>query len=649
MLPVLVFAVVWGAYVIQQRATDLQSQLEQRAQLLARQMAVAADYGIFSGNLGALQSLTHAVSKEPTVVAATIYDAEFQILVTHRSVEGVVATAPLDVRAMANAFATLGRAKANQPDSGWFAYLEPIRSPLLSIDDVPETRAPMANNPISGYAVVEVSSESIRAELLIFVVSVVALLGGVLASSWIIVHNFSTRIDRRIQAVADAARQIGKGKTGVRLGPSNIATFDRLSIGLNSMAERLEQSRAELEKRVEAATLAMRQQRDAAERANTAKTRFLAAASHDLRQPMHALSLLFDALRLEHSPGPRDDLLARIESTTAVMGSLLDTLLDISRLDAGGVVARVETCELLPVLMRIRDTHEVLAQHKGVELHVRPSKLWVSTDPALLQRIIGNFVSNAIRYTPTGGRVLVSARTRGQQCLIQVRDTGPGIAPEHQQTIFDEFVQIHNPQRDRSQGIGLGLAIVQRLASLLQHRVSLRSCPGRGSSFAVWLPLALPVPQSGTKSIGEPVIPVVPASLASAKLQHCQVLLVEDDELVRESYERLLLLWGCNVISGTSKTTALMQLETLGWSPHVIISDYALGEDGNGLALIAAIRQHQNWAVPAALITGNTEDAELRTLSDNNTRLLYKPVKPAVLMKTLLELLSASPSARAQQ
>lgn len=638
MLPVIFFALVWGAYVIHQRANVLQAQLQERAQLLARQMAVAADYGIFSGNLGALQSLTLAVSREPAVIVASIYGLNHETLATHLALQFTVGSeAPnIDIQQFIKQSTEPGKAQIHNKNGQWIAYLEPVRSPALSIEDLPD---PVPDTAINGFSIVAVSTRGISAELTVFVISVLTLLAGVLASSWFIVRSFSSLIDRRIKAVALAAQQIGQGQTGVRLGPSKTAVFDKLSIDLNRMAEQLEQSRFELEQRVEIATASMREQRDAAERANTAKTRFLAAASHDLRQPMHALSLLFAALQQEQPAESRDNLLERIDATTHAMSALLDALLDISRLDAGGVQAQPKTCELLPLLLSVRDTHDMVAQRKGIELHVRPAELWVQSDPVLLQRILGNFVSNAIRYTAPGGRVLITARKCGQHCHLQVRDNGPGIDPIHQKTIFDEFVQIHNPQRDRSQGLGLGLAIVQRLANLLGHPVTLRSCPNNGSSFGVMVPLDAPASKSIQMNMTASIDSTTPGQ---ACLAGCRLLLIEDDALVRNSYERLFALWGCHVSSHQTAHAALAALCTGALAPQLIISDYLLGDGTNGLELIGSIRHHLGSHIPAALITGNTEDTSLRQHNDNSIRVIFKPVKPALLMGTLLELLTLS-------
>jgi len=650
MLPVIVFAIVWGAYVIRQQANDLHDQLQQRAQLLTRQMAVAADYGIFSNNLVSLQNLTLAVSKEPAILSATIYDVNQEILATSQTKESFGKNPRTHIRNLLDQSVKQGNLAIGSRETGRITYLEPVRSPTVAIEDLPEAQPSALRPVVSGYAVVEVSSDAIATEILRFGLTVFCLLMGVLFISWNIVRRFSSRIDRRIQAVAHAAQQIGQGITGIRLGRSDIAVFDRLSQDINRMSERLEQSRGELEQRVEQATKAMREQRDTAERANGAKTRFLAAASHDLRQPMHALNMLFAALKHEDSNKSRDDLMQRIEITSQAMSGLLDSLLDISRMDAGGVKPQVETLELMPMLLNLRDTYESHAISKNIEFHVRPSRLWIQSDAMLLHRILGNLISNAIRYTPAGGRVMLAVRCRARHCLIQVRDNGPGIEAQHQQAIFEEFVQIHNPQRDRSLGLGLGLAIVQRLALLLRYPVALRSCPGRGATFQIQVPLAQALPPPHQKSTSDPLGQgSSPEGAALITLAGYRILLVEDDTLVRESYELLLKLWGCEVSSHASAANALAWLRAHVWSPHIILADYRLSEGVDGLQLIRAARRQLSQATPAILVTGNTEEPALRLLTEDTIRVLFKPVKPYVLRATLHELLQfasfASPNA----
>ena len=433
----------------------------------------------------------------------------------------------------------------------------------------------------------------------------------------------------------------GAGHIGIRLPSSSVPSFARLSQDINSMAGQLEQSRQRLEQRVHEATHALREQRDAAQQANRDKTRFLAAASHDLRQPMHALNLLLEALKQESRSDERARLLERIEASSQAMSALLDALLDISRLDAGTVRLQRAPLQLQPLLLRLRDTYERQAERKGIALVIHGSQACVRSDPLLLERILGNFLSNALRYTPPGGCVLLAVRLRGAHCVIQVRDNGPGIAPDEQAAVFQEFVQLHNPQRDRSQGLGLGLAIVQRLARLLDHPVGVRSCLGHGATFHIQLPRC---------EVAPPAAPGVPpphgaSTPASPGLEGCRILLVEDDALVRDGYARLLQLWGGEARVHANADAVLAALGQGGWRPHLIVTDHRLGGALNGRQLIDALRRHWAAELPAVILTGDTEDAALGQSGTERLRVLYKPVKPAELRQVLVQLWRAGGAA----
>ncbi len=641
MLPVLVFALVWGIYVVRQRAADLEAQLQQRAQLLARQLAIAADYGIFSFNQTALNNIAQGVAREPFIIAVTITASDGRVLASHQAPGQPANAAIRPVQALLHAFEQGGGEGVSETTAQWIAYLEPIRSPVLEVDDLLEQPVAPPGNTLQGHAIVQVSTTSINTELYDFGWRVMALLAGVLLSGWFMARRFSTRIDQRIQAVVQAAQQIGQGQVGTRLLPSHIPSFNRLSQDINSMAGQLEQSRLRLEQRVQEATQALREQRDAAQQANRDKTRFLAAASHDLRQPMHALNMLVDAVKHTHQGPERARLLDRIEATSQAMSNLLDALLDISRLDAGGVNFQLQSVPLQPLLLRLRDTYEGQAEHKAITLVVHTTPVWVRSDPVLLERILGNFLSNALRYTPEGGCVMLAVRQRADHTLIQIRDNGPGIAADSQQTIFQEFVQLHNPQRDRSQGLGLGLAIVQRLSQLLSHPIGLRSCPGHGSSFSIQLPHGAPQPDSHLEPLFPPVHTAARfTDAALATLEGCRILLIEDDALVRESYAHLLQLWQCETRAHAQADTALADLENPHWRPHLVIADHRLAGPLNGRQLIQEIRQRLGAELPAVIMTGDTEDPTLRQAGTSKLRILYKPVKPAELRQTLLQLMS---------
>ncbi|MBS1158367.1 MAG: ATP-binding region, ATPase-like:Histidine kinase N-terminal [Proteobacteria bacterium] len=240
--------------------------------------------------------------------------------------------------------------------------------------------------------------------------------------------------------------------------------------------------------RIRTATLELAGQKDTAERANRAKSRFLAAASHDLRQPLHALSLFAADLQRQIRNGTSSSLprlAEQISTSTAMLSELLDSLLDISRLDVVGIKPEIRLFPLGPLFERLANSGRRAALDHNLTLRFRPSKLWVESDPMMIERIIANLVSNALRYTPAGGRVLVTARQRGEEVLIEVRDSGMGIAPEHQAAIFAEFYQIGNEAREHNKGLGLGLSIVDRLARALNVSISLNSRLGEGTTFAL--------------------------------------------------------------------------------------------------------------------------------------------------------------------
>lgn len=639
MLPVLLFAAVWGTYVIQQRADDLQAQLQQRAELLARQLAVAADYGLFSMNIDALYSLAQGVARENSVRAAAVFGANREMLAVYPANPEPGRALPAGFQSLLARSVQQGHAAITDHAESSIAHLEPVRSPVVRLDDLPQEGLDLAAASVRGYVIVAVDTRSVQSELLVFGLKVIALLAGVLGSAWFMVRRFSSRIDNRIQSLVQAAHAIGAGQGGVRVPASRIPSFDRLARGINLMARQLEHSRSQLEQRVEQATLALREQRDAAQQANHDKTRFLAAASHDLRQPMHALSLLVAALKQERHAAEQASLLERIDNTSQAMSALLNALLDISRLDAGGVKVQMTGFDLYPLLLRLRDMYEEAARRRHIELLVLPAHGEVCSDPMQLERMLGNLLSNALRYTPEGGRVVVLPRRRNRGGYqIQVRDNGPGIPVESQASIFQEFVQLHNPQRDRSQGLGLGLAIVQRLALLLGHEIGVRSAPGCGSTFHV----DVAGPPSAVSASAAPIPQLVATRQAgsgpTAELGGCRVLLVEDDAMVRDSYTRLLALWGCAVQVYPSGDRAMEAFQRGAPCPDLVVSDHRLGGETDGRQLIAWLQGHCPRPPGAVLVTGDTEDAALRELDSPGFRLMFKPVRPAELHAALLEL-----------
>jgi signal transduction histidine kinase len=393
--------------------------------------------------------------------------------------------------------------------------------------------------------------------------------------------------------------------------------------------------------------------RQEAERANAAKTRFLATASHDLRQPIHALGLFFANLVDRVRDTETEPLIKQIEDSIGAIDSMLSALLDISKLDAGVVrpnIGSVVVADLFRRLeieyqshginpfgtlrerrrfQRLETEYRSPAWENGTSLRMRPCRAIVQSDATMLERILRNLISNALRYT-RGGRVLVGARCRGGKLRIEVYDNGPGIPEEQLDNIFLEFHQLGNPERDRHQGLGLGLAIVKRLAALLGHDITVRSRWGHGSCFAITVPL---VRDSSCHSLSSTT------TTPTKALRGHRVLVLDDDKAVLAAMEGLLERWGCAVIQASSLEEAREQLKATVSPPELLIVDYRLQGRASGLEAVAILQKALQRYVPALVITGDTAPDRLREAEASGYPLLHKPVQPAKLRSALHHLL----------
>lgn len=374
--------------------------------------------------------------------------------------------------------------------------------------------------------------------------------------------------------------------------------------------------------------------KDEAERANAAKTRFLAAASHDLRQPMHSISLLIGVLRARLTDPAQIDIADKVQSSVTTMENLFGNLLDISKLDAGAVHPHIEDVDLGWLLDRAAQTWLPQAQEKGLTLRLRPGRRWVVRgDATLLERIVGNLLANAIRYTRSGG-VLVGCRRRGEHCELQIWDTGPGIAEEHRESIFEEFFRIGAPGTGQEKGLGLGLSIVRRCVHILGYSISVQSREGRGSVFKVTLPLAadaLPLRDIDSSTAPPP-----------QALEGNFIVVVDDEATNREAVRDALLAAGCHVVIAHSGDDALAQLEAHLRTPDLILTDFQLGSSGNGLDVIRRLRAHYDEAIPALVVTANTDARLVAEAAALGAGLLHKPVGLQRLLQALKESLEAA-------
>jgi CheY-like chemotaxis protein len=374
---------------------------------------------------------------------------------------------------------------------------------------------------------------------------------------------------------------------------------------------------------VREATAVALQRMAEAEQAALSRARFLAAASHDLRQPLHAMGLFIDGLLPTASATQRPAVL-RLQEGAEFMGVLLDDLLEISRLDAQVLTPAIGNVSLAMLFDQLGAQHAARAAASQVRLVWEDRGLAVRSDPALLLRILGNLVGNAITHSGIEGTVLVAARRRGGRVRIEVRDNGVGIAPIHQARIFEEFYQVANTERDRRQGFGLGLAICARVAALLGTRIGLRSALQAGSTFSLELPAADP----------RDVPPPAPEPVASSPLAGLRCLVVDDDPAILDATRALLTQWDCEVECMASGSEAMRRLADPSTRFDVLLCDLQLADAEDGMEVIEAARRLQPHAL-AVLVSGATGPEALQRLRQGGVTLLTKPVAPAKLRALL--------------
>jgi signal transduction histidine kinase len=364
--------------------------------------------------------------------------------------------------------------------------------------------------------------------------------------------------------------------------------------------------------------------RDFAQHAVVAKSKFLAAASHDLRQPFQAMRFFLSVL----DGGVREPAMRR---TVDLLGraltsgeQLLDALLDISTLDAGTVQPKLERFALDALLRQLEHEFRPLAEAKGLRLKAVFQPMEACSDPVLLGRILRNLLSNAVRYTRQGG-ILLSARPRNGQLRIEVWDTGFGIPEDRQAAVFDEFTQLDNPERDRTRGLGLGLAIVRRLSNLLELPLELRSRVGRGSVFCVSVQAAPAAPS--------PTVEPTPAARAEHDLSGAVVLVVDDDRMVLSGLQMILEMWGVTVLPAEDMAQVLQQLDEA--TPAVVLTDLRLRANLSGFEVVDRVRALLQRKVPAIVLTGETGGDELAEGRRRGTALLHKPVQAEPLRRAI--------------
>jgi len=366
-----------------------------------------------------------------------------------------------------------------------------------------------------------------------------------------------------------------------------------------------------------------------ADRANKAKSVFLASASHDLRQPLNAMQMYIAALKTKVNDEEALKIIEDINSVSASTARLLNALLDVSELEVGAIKPRYEEFPINNIFTSIFQSFSPLAKDKSLQFRIVPSSIFVKSDPDLLERILGNFMSNAIRYTESGS-VMIGCRRRGNMVSIEVWDTGCGISDNQMSSIFEDFYQIENKERDRSKGLGLGLALAKRLSISLNHKIESKSRLGSGSCFSVLVEISK-VSKSEDKL--ENITNVM--SLSGVK-----VLLVEDDIDVLKSTKQLLESWGCFVSAGRDQDEIIDIIGSDGYlSPDIIVADNRLPGDASGIDVVKLVQKDLESLIPSVIVTGDVERSHVQSITDQGFPVLLKPIQPAKFRAILAHLI----------
>lgn len=600
---VLVALLVTGILVIGQWQNAIESQ-HRRIAAMARQLAAIAEFNLFAGNVGGLQRQLELALSEPDILAAAFLTPE-----------GTVIASTLPVAAIPDAdqiyagFSPPEIQYGNAPH--WYA--QPIRSTQTGEYDL--FSMPEQDVPLVGQLIVQISTASVQAQVRNYALQAIAIALGMLVLGILLALGLARGLIVTLGEISSVVESIGRNRARHRALHTGPDELGQLAQGINSMADAVAQTQDDLVRRINEATVSLREERDAAAQAAESRSRFFAAASHDLRQPAHALGLFVTRLERDarHSP-----LLPRIEQLANSVKSLqqmLDELLDYSRLSGGVYRTNPRPLKASDIITTLAEEFDPIARAKHLALRQHVNDCWLHTDPSLLNRILINLVSNALRYTQRGG-VLIACRRGTTHARIEVWDTGIGIPRDQQTSVFEELVQLGNPERDPAKGLGLGLAIVRRTADLLGHPLNLRSRVGRGSCFSLTVPLAI-APAAPTKTFD---------------VEQNWILLLATDESTNDQIDA----WGLSPTLAPGIDTALALIAHLGAPALVLADTMGLGNLAACLAALDRLNAAAGQPLPALLIhPGPVPDTELSGLR----HLLPRPYRPARLRALIDHLL----------
>lgn len=613
-MPATLIAIVLAAYFLLLRYADAEKELLDRGHTLIGLLTPAAEYGVFSGNREELQQLATALSRAPEIQSVVIYDRNgFPLAQVGQP------NPALDPQALDDGW-------SDRSENGETQYFHAkIRQSALQIDD-PLAWAGEARRgiePIGSIFVAMSRADVLARKQEMMAVTLIATLVA-LGLAALLALRLSSDVSAPILALQRVVERIRGGHLEARAAHHPAQTLRALEDGINDMAAAMQAGRDHLENRIARATAELQQKKEEAEQASIAKSRFLAAASHDLRQPLHALVLFSADLMSKAGSTSMRRLAGQINAAIASLGELLDGLLDFSRVDLGAARPELQAVNLDELLGRVVAAHRNSAQAKGLQLRRHATRFHALSDPLLLYRMVSNLVANAVRYTERGG-ILIGVRRSADRVRIEVWDSGIGITDAHRSLIFQEFFQAGNPERNPGKGLGLGLSLVERLARLMDHPLSLRSVPGSGSVFGISLPRCAAAktnsehtPSDSTQAVGD-----FDASL----------LIVGLHEGMCAALCKQLAAWGCRL------TCARSTIEAIGLAdgrPDLILCEGQGCDEALGLLKAMA----GSGPPPPLILLGQPGVDGKAWPYGSRVACLSKPIRPAKLRALMHHLLS---------
>lgn len=642
LIPILLTTLLFGSYAIYTRFSDADNALIEHSKSVTHQLALGSEYALFSGNMELLEQGMNTKLKHKEVQSVQILDVDSKPLTSSR----------IETKTDPALSSMVNVSRPIYQNSNSLVLYETVYATQINLSD-PNKAGGVDQTKKLGAVIIEFNKTDLnrqKFEMLIvnFIVMAGVLLISVVAALWL-----SRRISDPILSMDDIIRKIGKGNLMARIPTqSNVFELNELAFNINDMARQLASDRDTLEQRILNATHDLRRRKEEAEQAHhevlrlneklstafielenkeQAKTRFLAAAGHDLRQPVAAANLFVESLKYS-SPTPlQSELIEKLDQSMNVFSSMLERLLDISKLDAGLIKPQMKPINLPDLFEWLEQTFSQISTERQLRFRLAypiGKPLFIRSDMGLLQSILMNLVSNAIKYTEHGS-ILISARQRGDKVLLQVWDTGIGIPESELVRIFDEFYQVGNRHRSREGGLGLGLSICQRAISLLGSKITCRSTPGKGSVFQFYLPL-----EGVQRSVEKPQASLMPETISIKTLfRDKNVVVVEDDELVLAGMSTLLQGLGAGVQYFSDAEEALQHTAIL--EADYFIVDYALGGKFNGLEFLEEVQRKRQAPIRAVVITGETSSKFISSVENSPWPVLHKPVNYAKLALAL--------------